>query len=298
MTLIQLRQFTLLAKAGSFVKASVLLHITQPALSRSIKALELELGQLLFDRIGKKIELTAFGASTLQRCQLLLEEAEGLKLSGKPLARNNQGRLRLGLSSGPGALLTIPMLSHVANHFPKLHLDIFRANTETLVRMLRERQVDALVVDVRSMQPSPDLKMDQPIELDGAFMCRPDHPLATAAKVSFQQLLRYPIASTPLSDELARILIERYGENAHPQVMVKLTSDEISHLEEVALQSNTVVLAVRAACPRLADIKMSPAMNAVARFGLVTMANKAEALFLPEIRQLMAQTWQAMASQR
>jgi DNA-binding transcriptional LysR family regulator len=38
MTLIQLRQFTLLAKAGSFVKASVLLHITQPALSRSIKA--------------------------------------------------------------------------------------------------------------------------------------------------------------------------------------------------------------------------------------------------------------------
>lgn len=297
MTLVQLRQFTWLAQAGSFVKASALLHITQPALSRSIKALEVELGQLLFDRVGKKIELTAFGKATLQRCQRLLDEAEGLKLSGQPLTRGAQGRFRLGLSSGPGAMLTIPVLSHVANHFPELTLEIFRANTETLVRMLRERQVDALVVDVRAMQPAPDLKMDPPVELDGAFLCRPAHPLAQLSSLTFAQLLPYPMASTPLSDELARILIERYGEQAHPQVMVKLSSDEISHLEAVALQSDTVVLAVRAACPQLVALKLLPAMNARARFGLVTMANKAEALFLPEIRQVMAQTWQAAAAQ-
>ena len=59
--------------------------MTQPALSRSIKALEEELGQLLFDRIGKKIELTAFGRQTLQRANALLEDAALLKTSGKKL---------------------------------------------------------------------------------------------------------------------------------------------------------------------------------------------------------------------
>lgn len=54
MTLTQIRHFIGLAQAGSFVKASGQLFLTQPALSRSIKSLEDELGQLLFDRTGKK----------------------------------------------------------------------------------------------------------------------------------------------------------------------------------------------------------------------------------------------------
>jgi len=54
MTLTQIRHFIGLAKAGSFIKAANQLFLTQPALSRSIKSLEDELGQLLFDRSGKK----------------------------------------------------------------------------------------------------------------------------------------------------------------------------------------------------------------------------------------------------
>lgn len=289
MTLIQLRQFIALAKAGSFVKASSLLHITQPALSRSIKALEEELGQLLFDRVGKRIELTAFGEETLRRSQALVEEAEGLRLSGKSLAASAPGRLRLGLGSGPGAMLTAPVMTHFANKLPNSHVDIVRANTETLTRMLRERQVDALVVDIRSMRPAPDLKVDHLLEMEGAFMCRRGHPLAKLRKVGFDQLSKYPVASTPLSVELARILVERYGEGAHPQVMVKLQSDEISHLIEVSQQSNAVVLAIRASAPDLVALKVTPALNARARFGLVTMANRAQSRYLPEIRSLMAQ---------
>ncbi len=289
MTLIQLRQFITLARAGSFVKASSLLHITQPALSRSIKALEEELGQLLFDRVGKRIELTAFGEETLRRGQALVEDAEGLKRSGKTLSASSGGRLRLGLSSGPGAMLTAPVMTHFAKKLPNSHVEIVRANTETLIRMLRERQVDALVVDIRSMRPALDLKLDQLLEMDGAFMCRRGHPLEKLRKVTFEQLLRYPIASTPLSDELARILVERYGEGAHPQVMVKLQSDEISHLIEVAQQSDAVVLAIRSSGPDLVPIEVTPPLNARARFGLVTMANRAQSLYLPDIRQLMTQ---------
>ncbi len=291
MTLIQLKHFVVLAKAGSFVKASALLFMTQPALSRSIKSLEEDLGQLLFDRVGKRIELTSFGKEVLNRGQLLLDEAEQIKHLGLGLSSTASGRLRLGLSSGPGAMLTAPIMIHFAKHFPKFHVDILRSNTVNLTQMLRERVVDALIVDIRSLRPSTDLKVQESVEMKGTFMCRKKHPLAQRAQVSLDQILKYPIASTPLSDELARILVERYGENAHPESMVKYTSDEISHLIEVAQSSDTIVLAIQACGPTLVELNLKPALNANARFGLVTIANKAEGSFLNEIKKVMHQVF-------
>jgi DNA-binding transcriptional LysR family regulator len=292
MTLTQLRHFIGLAKAGSFVKASGQLFMTQPALSRSIKSLEDELGQLLFDRSGRKIELTSFGRTVLQRSQALLEEAEALKSSGRSLGAADAGRVRLGLSSGPGAMLTSRIMRHFARHFPKFHVDIVRANTNALTQMLRDRDVDALVIDVRSMRPSPDLHVTQIGEMKGAFMCRKGHPLDGLPKVSMERLRQYPVASIPLSDELARVLAERYGEQAHPNVLVNYSSDEISHLIQVAEQTDTVLLSIRACAPDLVEVKVTPPLNDKARFGLVTLANKAEALYLPEIRRLMQKTFQ------
>ena len=287
MTLVQLRHFSVLARAGSFVRASELLHLTQPALSRSIQSLEDALGRPLFDRIGRRIELTAFGRDALLRAQQLIEDAEQLVQSGAVPNAHAQGRLRLGLSSGPGVMLTAPVIKHFATRYPLFHVDIVRANTHALEQMLRDREIDAMVVDARSLRPAPDLAIEPSIEMRGAFLCRPEHPLAQEARVAIHQLLDYPVASTPLSDELARLLVERYGARAHPEAMVRLTSDEISHLIEVAHRTNTLLLAIRASAPGLHELPMSPALEANARFALVTLAGRAQSAFLPEVRQLM-----------
>ena len=287
MTLTQLKHFITLAQQGSFVRASRVLHMTQPALSRSIKGLEDDLGQLLFDRVGRRIELTLFGQRTLDRAQALMDDAALLRSSGKGLQAQDNGRMRLGLSSGPGAVLSAPLLAHFANHFPRFQLDITRANTATLTHMLRERQVDALVADVRALQPAPDLAVGEVYELEGGFLGRPQHPLARSRRVTLDDLRRYPIASTMLSDELARILVERYGEEAHPQTLVRLTSDEITHLQQMALQTDTVVLAVHAACPALVPIQVHPPLDARARFALVTLSRRSEAPHLEEIRRVV-----------
>lgn len=287
MTLQQLRQFVALAQQGSFVRASRALNMTQPALSRSIKALEEDLGQWLFDRVGRRIELTPFGQHTLDRALTLLDDADQLRRSGKGLQADDSGRMRLGLSSGPGALLSAPLMAHFGRHFSAFHLDIHRGNTAALTHMLRERQIDALVADVRALKPAPDLSVGEVYEQEGGFMCRPDHPLARARHVSLQRLREFPLASTILSDELARILVERYGEQAHPQNLVRLTSDEITHLQELALMSDTVVLAIRTACPALKVIQMQPALNAQARFALVTLARRSDAPHLAEVRRVM-----------
>jgi DNA-binding transcriptional LysR family regulator len=289
MTLVQFRHFSVLAQAGSFVRASEMLHLTQPALSRSIQALEGSLGRPLFDRVGRRIELTAFGRDALRRVRQLIEDAEQLAQSGAAPDAQARGRLRLGLSSGPGVMLTVPVITHFARHYPQLHVDIVRANTHALEQMLRDRDLDAMVVDARSLRPAPDLAIEPPIDMRGAFLCRPGHPLAKLPRVALHQMLNYPVASTPLSDELARLLVERYGARAHPEAMVRLTSDEISHLIEVAHRTDTLLLAIRASAPGLHELVVSPALEANARFALVTLAGRAQSTFLPEVRQLMVE---------
>jgi DNA-binding transcriptional LysR family regulator len=287
MTLVQLKHLIELATSGSFSQAASKLFLTQPALSRSIKALEDELGQPLFDRVGRKNELTSFGAHIVQRARVLVDEANELKQTSLQLKKGEIGQFRVGMGSGPGAMLMTPLLMLMATEHPQAHIDISRGSTALLVQALRERTLDALVLDIRSLKPATDLKVEALQEMKGTFMCRQGHPLAKKRNVSFAQLRNYAIASTPLSDEVARLLIEKFGPEAHPGTLVNLRCEEISSLLDVARASDAIVLAIRASAPDLVEIDLSPALNANARFGLITMASRTEPPLLGKVRTLM-----------
>lgn len=291
MTLVQLRHFVVLAETGTFVQASRALFLTQPALTRSIHALEDELGGRLFDRLGRRIELTPFGHEVLQRARRLVADADALKQTGKGLHAGLIGSLRIGLSSGPGALLSTSLMLHMAQHHPRLKLQISRGNTALLIDELRDQHLDALVVDARSVRPSADLQVSQVFELAAGFLVRPDHPLVQRGQpVTLDQALAYPIASTPLSEEVARLLINRFGPQANPDDMVTLRSDETLNIVEVARRSHAIVLTANAAAEGLVPLDMSPPLNATARFGLVTLARRQEAPALRILRQWL-QDW-------
>jgi DNA-binding transcriptional LysR family regulator len=296
MTLVQLRHLIELAASGSFSLAAIKLHLTQPALSRSIKALEDELGQPLFDRIGRKNELTAFGLHIVQRARVLVDEANELRQTSVQLKKGDIGQFRIGMGSGPGAMLMSPLLMLMATDHPKAHIDISRGSTVLLVQALRERFLDALILDIRSLQPSADLKVEAIHEMAGTFMCRPGHPLAKKRSVTFAMLRDYPVASTPLSDEVARILMERFGPQAHPDLLVNLRSEEISSLLDVARTSDAVVLTIRASAPDLVELPVSPPLNVKARFGLVTIASRTQPPLLDKVRALMHEILQDSTS--
>jgi DNA-binding transcriptional LysR family regulator len=288
MTLVQLRHLIALAGSGSFSRSAEALFITQPALSRSIRALEGELGQPLLDRIGRHGELTPFGREVLARAVPIVAAADDLRDSGRQMALGQAGTLRIGLGSGPGAMLMTPLAMHMATQHPRLHLEISRGRTDLLVQSLRERVLDALVVDARSLAPAPDLHTSDTRELRGAFMCRRGHPLSRKrGGVTFEQLRAYPIASIPLSDEVARTLVERYGPQAHPQQCVTLRCEEIPSLTDVVRRSDAVLLSIRAAAPDLVELVLKPALDATARLCMVTLAGRSEAPALPIARRLM-----------
>ncbi|MCZ8110880.1 MAG: LysR family transcriptional regulator [Betaproteobacteria bacterium] len=296
MTLVQLRHLLTLARTGSFSRSAAALFITQPALSRSIGALESELGQRLFDRVGRRSELTPFGREMAERAGELVLVADDLRERARRLSKaaggsggqGDEGTLRVGLGSGPGSMLMTPLLLQCALQHPRLQLQVARAATEQLVLALRERTLDALVVDARSLRPAPDLDTRELHEMRGAFLVRRGHPLARRrAPVDLALLRQYPVASTPLSDEVARVLVERYGPQAHPDVLVTLRCDELPSLVEVARRSDAVLLAIRAAAPDLAELRVTPELKATARFGLVTLRRRTEPPGLQTLRALM-----------
>ena len=290
MTLVQLRHLISLAQTGSFSQSAAALFLTQPALSRSIRALEDELGQPLFDRLGRRSELTPFGREAAQRARELVLAADDLRDAGRQSGEAQEGVLRVGMGSGPGAMLMTPLLLKMAQERPRLRVEIARAATDLLVQALRERVLDALVVDARSLRPAPDLQVQSLHDMRGAFLVRRGHPLAKRRSgPTFDDLLRYPIASTPLSDEVARTLVERYGPRAHPDACVTLRCEELPSLVDTARQSDTVLLAIRAAAPDLVELQMQPALEASARFALVTLRRRTPPPGLAMVRQLMGQ---------
>ncbi|MFZ9286402.1 MAG: LysR family transcriptional regulator, partial [Burkholderiaceae bacterium] len=265
----QLRHFVVLADRGSFVKASAALFVTQPALSRSIQSLEDELGGALFDRLGRRIELTPFGREVLKRARRLVSEAEDLKMAGKDLHAGLVGRLRIGLSSAPGALFSTPLMQHMAEYHPRLQVHVSRGSTSVLINELREQRLDAAIVDIRSMSPSSDLQLAQILDLRAGFLVRPEHPLARAkGAVTVSRMKAYAVASTPLSDEVARALVADYGPEANPDDLITLRCDETLTLLELARRADVIVLTVKAVAADLVALDVQPPLRATARFGL------------------------------
>ena len=91
-----LRAFAAIADAGGFARAAVRLNLSQPALSRQIHALEAELGVPLFDRIGRRVQLTSEGEDLLGRSRRLLADAESLGERARSLKTGQTGILRIG----------------------------------------------------------------------------------------------------------------------------------------------------------------------------------------------------------
>ena len=277
MNLRHLEHFLALSDMGSFSRAAEKLHITQSALSRSIQSLEEELGGPLLDRIGKRNELTPLGQSVLERARGIVKEAAELKRGAALLQQGGLGSLRLGLGSGPGALLMTPWLVYMATHHPGVKVSVTRGPTEVQLRQLRDRSLDALVVDIRRIVPAADLSIGPTFDMPAGMVCRAGHPLLAQYPngVPFEALLSYPVASIPLSEEIARILVARYGPRADPAEMTTLQCEEISSLLQTVQQSDAIYLGILAAARQemsrgdLVQLSVVPHLDQGAVLGVV-----------------------------
>ncbi|ALK97910.1 LysR family transcriptional regulator [Massilia sp. WF1] len=294
MNIKQLEHLLAVARTGSFSRAAERLFITQSALSRSIQSLEEDLGAPLFDRIGKRNELTPLGKDVVARAGRLVRDADELRRSVELFKQGDGGAMRIGMGPGPAAVLMTPLLCHMAEQHPKVQVGITRGSTELQLMQLRANQLDALVVDARSIVPAADLLVESLGELRTCFVCRAGHPLAGLASVTLAQALAYPIASAPLSDEIARLLVDLYGPGANPEHMTTLQCEDVASLITAVERSQAVFLGLAAAARegieagRLVELPVRPRLEANARFAHVTLAGRTEAPVMAVFRRFAA----------
>ena len=296
MNLRHLEHLLAVADTGSFSRAAEQQHLTQSALSRSIQTLEDDLGARLIDRAGKRSELTPLGQAVAVRARRMVFEAAELRRSAELLKQGDLGAIRIGLGSGPGVMLMTPFLVHMARHHPGVHVSMSPGATELQLMQLRQRTLDALVIDVRRIAPAPDLAIENLTELRTGFVCRSAHPLLQAGgPVCFDEILRYPLASTPLSAEVARMLVNLFGPRADPQHAVSLRCDDITSLIEAVKASDAIYLGILAAARtgiaagQLAELVTAPRLTSGARFAFITLAGRTEAPSMGLFRQFVAE---------
>jgi DNA-binding transcriptional LysR family regulator len=203
-----LRHLLALAEHGNFSRAADALHITQPALSRSIQALEASVGATLFDRNRSGIEPTEIG-------RLLLRHARSFDASAQDLDREVRlskglelGELRIGVGPYGGAALVGPVVGQLNRLHPRLRVRLTIAPWTELPERARARDVDVVVAELSELGTLDDFESQPLSEHRANFVCRTDHPVTRLPAVRLQDLYVYPIAGPRLPPAAEKALID------------------------------------------------------------------------------------------
>lgn len=190
MDLRRLRYFIAVAEAGNISKAAQKIFLTQPALSRQIKALEDEIGQPLLERQAHSVRLTPTGEALLIEARDLLQHAdqalERVRACGQSL------RLRVGYAPS----LASGLLSYAVESFTQKHsgigVELFDASSLEMLEGLQDGTLDVAITvaperDTRGLHwcPLTHVRWQLAVSLS--------HPLATASEVSAAQVAAEPL---------------------------------------------------------------------------------------------------------
>lgn len=146
MDLRQLRYFVTVAEELHFGRAAERLSMTQPPLSQQIRALEDELGVLLFHRTQRSVALTPVGARWLVEVRRVLAEAGALPALAQRLARGEVGSLSLSFVSTADYGILPDLLRHFRDARPDVQLQLREATSDVQIEALLAGEVDAGVV--------------------------------------------------------------------------------------------------------------------------------------------------------
>jgi LysR family transcriptional regulator, nitrogen assimilation regulatory protein len=142
----QIGYFVQVAELGSFTRAASVLRVAQPALSRQVRALELELRQPLFDRNGRGVTLTAAGARLLAHGRGILAQVERAKRELHDERGAATGVLCIGLPPSLSRTLTAPLVEAFCARFPRATLSVVEGLSTYTLEWLVQGRVDCAVV--------------------------------------------------------------------------------------------------------------------------------------------------------
>ena len=238
MDLATLNAFIAVAENGSFSLAGERLHLTQPAVSKRIFALEQQLEVRLFDRLGREVGLTEAGRALLPRAYRILGELEDTRRALANLNGEVSGRLTLATSHHIGLHRLPPVLREFTRRYPAVSLDIRFLDSEVAYEDVLQGRAELAVITLAPEARTPGARMpaartpaartpdtlaplravpvwEDPLD----FVAAPEHPLARNGALTLADVAAHP-AVFPGAHTFTHRIVHRLFEAAGltPQV--------------------------------------------------------------------------------
>ncbi|NJO43615.1 MAG: LysR family transcriptional regulator [Cyanobacteria bacterium CRU_2_1] len=206
MELRQIKYFVTVAEELHFGRAAELLHLSQPALSKQIQALEDSLDVQLLERTKHWVRLTIAGQKFLETAYRILHEVEeGIQVT-RQVADGEMGRLRIGFTEATLFSLAPGIVKTYREQYPQVELILTSGGTEAHVEALRTHQIDLGFVYLPIREPSLSI---HPLFEEVYIAALPtSHRLARQKQIALQSLANEPLIFYPRS--LAPVLYANF----------------------------------------------------------------------------------------
>jgi len=193
----QLSAFLAIVTHGSLGRAAEVLHVTQPALSRTVKRLEAQLGATLFERNSKGMLLTPEGEALLPHATLMGRVAEHASEEINALRGLGKGTIKVGGIASAVSLILPVAIHRVFTHWPNLQAQIIEGVWDRLADALTKHEIDLALgmatVESEDIVPITDCYWEDKSYVVAAM----EHPLRQKAGLQLADTLHHRWASTP-----------------------------------------------------------------------------------------------------
>ncbi|WP_151447438.1 LysR substrate-binding domain-containing protein [Lacisediminimonas profundi] len=235
----QLRHFIAVAEEMHFGRAAARLHMTQPPLSQSIRALETDLGTPLFLRTSRSVSLTAAGLALLPESRRLLQQAEALPDMARRAAAGESGRLTVAFVSIADYSVLPQFLRRFGQSHPQVQIELREATSDVQWEDLAAGRIDLGLL----IPPLPDKLADQ---LD--YQPVLSEPLVVAAPDGLKALpARGPVSLAALAGQPLLVFPRRIAPSFHDAILSCFRQAGITpHIGQEAIQMQTIVALVSA----------------------------------------------------
>ena len=225
-SLIQLETFRLLAREENFTRTADALHLTQPAVTQQVRALQAHFGVNLVDIVGRKTTLTDAGRFLAERAELVLGNVEALEREMREFADVSAGELRIGATLTIGSYALPEIVARFQGAYPNIHLLVRVENTEAMARAVKSGHVSLALVEGPLADEELDIAPYAEDEL--VLIVQNGHSLARKRRaISVRELARVPFVFREQGSG-TRSQVERglLGAGITPQVVLTLPTGE------------------------------------------------------------------------
>lgn len=259
MELRQIEFFLEVVKHHNFTKAAESLFVAQPAISKSIKNLENELGVYLFTRNEKTIRLTPEGERFYPHARTIYEQIQLAKLEMSEMAGLKKGKVTLGLPSMVGSYYFPKIIINFKKKYPQLQISLFEAGTKVIQSALEEGKIDLGVV-VSDRISSDQLESIRFLR-EEMVVCMPkNHRLAKEKFITYEQLAQEPLVLFK-EGYFQRDVIKAVGQKTGMKANVNLETDQISLTKSLTRRGFGITLFLKMVIsddPDLIGISLNP----------------------------------------